>query len=283
MKVRIGNGLLPINLLVIILIVIIIFVPSNIVRIILGLPFVLFFPGYALIAVLFPKRSDITGVERIALSFGTSIAAAALIGLVLNYTPWGINAYSILVSLAIFILATSIAAWYRQRSLTEEERFATSFSFDLLAWRSQSTLDKTLSIILIVAILGAIGTFGYTAAIPKIGERFTEFYILGLEGKATDYPKELMLGEEGRVIVGIVNREYETVSYRVEVTINGIGDKEIGPVVLGHEEKWEREVSFSPTKVGDNQKVEFLLYKEGKPVFKEPIHLWVNVKGKSQS
>lgn len=283
MKVRIGNGLLPINLLVIILIVIIIFVPSNIVRIILGLPFVLFFPGYALIAVLFPKRSDITGVERIALSFGTSIAVAALIGLVLNYTPWGINTYSILVSLAIFILATSIAAWYRQRSLTEEERFATSFSFDLLAWRGQSTLDKTISIILIVAILGAIGTFGYTAAIPKVGERFTEFYILGLEGKATDYPKELMLGEEGRVIVGIVNREYETVSYRVEVTINGIGGKEIGPVVLGHEEKWEREVSFSPTKVGDNQKVAFLLYKEGKPIFKEPIHLWVNVKGKSQS
>ena len=283
MKVRIGNGLLPINLLVIILIVIIIFVPSNIVRIILGLPFVLFFPGYALIAVLFPKRSDITGVERIALSFGTSIAAAALIGLVLNYTPWGINTYSILVSLAIFILATSIAAWYRQRSLTEEERFAPSFSFDLLAWRGQSTLDKTISIILIVAILGAIGTFGYTAAIPKVGERFTEFYILELEGKATDYPKELMLGEEGRVIVGIVNREYGTVSYRVEVTINGIRDKEIGPVVLGHEEKWEGEVSFTPTKVGDNQKVEFLLYKESKPVFKEPIHLWVNVKGKSQS
>ncbi len=41
------------------------------------------------------------------------------------------------------------------------------------------------------------------------GERFTEFYILGLEGKADNYPDELTVGEEGRVILGIVNHEHE--------------------------------------------------------------------------
>lgn len=50
-----------------------------------------------------------------------------------------------------------------------------------------------------------------------MGEKFTEFYTLGLSGKATDYPKELAISAEAKVIVGIINQERETVTYRVEV------------------------------------------------------------------
>jgi len=56
------------------------------VRIILGLHLVLFLPGYALIAALFPRKGDLDGIERIALSFGLSIAVVPLLGLALNYT-----------------------------------------------------------------------------------------------------------------------------------------------------------------------------------------------------
>ena len=55
----------------------------------------------------------------------------------------------------------------------------------------ESTWDKVLSVVLVVAILGALGTLGYVIAAPRVGERFTEFYILGAEGKAADYPREL--------------------------------------------------------------------------------------------
>ena len=65
--------------------------------------------------------------------------------------------------------------------------------------------DRVLSIILALTILGTLGTLGYAIANPR-GERFTEFYILGLSGEATDYPKEQMVGEEGKVTVGIINR-----------------------------------------------------------------------------
>lgn len=120
----------------------------------------------------------------------------------------------------------------------------------------------------------------YMLAMPQeTGERFTEFYILGLEGKATDYPTELGIGEEGRVILGIVNREYQRVNYRVEIAIDGVRNREIGPLILEHRERWEGEANFAPTKAGDNQKVEFMLYEEGKPLLKEQLHLWINVKG----
>ena len=46
---------------------------EGILRIILGLPFILFIPGYILIFALFPTRKTDKGIdiiERIALSFG---------------------------------------------------------------------------------------------------------------------------------------------------------------------------------------------------------------------
>lgn len=40
--------------------------------------------------------------------------------------------------------------------------------------------------------------------------------------------------------------EHGTVSYRVEVMIDGVNRDEIEPIVLEHDEKWEGEVSFVP-------------------------------------
>ena len=279
MKIRFQNELLLINILAILLIIVITSFPSNVLRIILGLPLILFFPGYTLITALFPTKSALDGIERLALSFGLSIAAVPLIGLVLNYTPWGIRLYPILISLTIFLIVTSVIAWYRRQRLAQADRFTVSFSLNLLLWRGQRSVDKILSIVLIVAILGAVGTLSYVIATPKVGEKFTEFYVLGLEGKATDYPSEMKVGEEGKIIMGIINREHETLKYRGEVMIDGIKNNEVGLIVLGDEQKWEETVSFTPDRAGDSQKVEFLLYmNEGSEPYLKPLHLWVNVK-----
>lgn len=134
-----------------------------------------------------------------------------------------------------------------------------------------------LSIILALAILGALGMLGYTIANPGAGEKFTEFYILGLDGKAIDYPDGLVVGEEGKVMVGIINREQAQATYRVEVTIEGVKSNEVGMVTLGDDGKWEGVVGFVPGRVGDNQKVEFLLYKQGWDEVYQRLHLWVDV------
>ena len=140
-------------------------------------------------------------------------------------------------------------------------------------------IGRVLTITLVILIVATLGTLGYVITTPKAEETFTEFYILGQEGKAADYPRELKRGEEGRVIVGIINHEGKEVSYRVEVVINSKKNAEVGPVVLLDEQKWEGRVSFVPDEAGENQKVEFLLYKDGEiePCL-EPLHLWVDVK-----
>jgi len=160
--------------------------------------------------------------------------------------------------------------------LPEGERFSLDFQLRVPGWGG-STWDKVLSVVLVVAILGALGTLGYVIAAPKVGERFTEFYLLGAEGKAADYPRELAVGEEAEVTVGIVNHEHKPVSYRVEVRVGGVENNEVGPVALEHEQKWEGAVSFTPDKAGDNQKVEFILYKGGEAEPYLMLHLWIDV------
>ena len=276
-KIGTSGDLLLINILALLLIVIITLFPSNVLRIVLGLPFVLFFPGYALVAALFPKKGDLSGIERVALSFGLSIAVTVLIGLILNYTPWGIALYPILLSLTVFILVTSAIAYYRRRRLVAEQRFTLSFQIALPRWAGLSKLDKALSIVLALSILAAIGAFAYMVAAPMVGEQFTEFYVLGPEGEVEDYPRELVVGEEATVILGIVNHEGEEMSYRIEVTIDGVQNGEVGPLLLADEDKWEEEVSFAPQQAGDDQKVEFLLYRDGESEPYSTLHLFIDI------
>ena len=140
-----------------------------------------------------------------------------------------------------------------------------------------SVWDRVLSITLVLAILGALGTLAYTISNP-VEEPFTEFYLLGLSGEAKDYPSLLKVGEEGKVVVGIINREQETATYRVEVRIDGVISNEVGPVTLEHGEKWQETVGFTPDRVGDKQKVEFLLYRPAESEVYQRLHLLVDVR-----
>lgn len=277
MKIKVKNELLLIDILSFILIGIISLTSLKTLRIILGLPFILFFPGYTLIAALFPKRTQIDAIERVALSFGLSIAVVPLIGLILNYTPWGIRLYPILISLTGFIIAMSVVTWVRRSYVLPSEKLSININIGFSSFSAQSKLDKILTIVLICAIIGAIGTLIYVIATPKVGERFTEFYILGEKEKAEGYPRELLVGETGNIILGIVNHEHEPVSYTAKILIGDEENKPIGPIVLEHEEKWEEKIGFTPLKPGKNIKVQFLLFRDEQPEPYRDLHLWIDV------
>ena len=93
------------------------------VRVVLGLLLVLFLPGYSLIAALFPRKDDLDGIERIALSFGLSIAVVPLLGLALNYTPLGIRLVPVLLGLSLFTVLLAVVAGVRRVWMPEAERF----------------------------------------------------------------------------------------------------------------------------------------------------------------
>jgi uncharacterized membrane protein len=125
---KFSKDLLILDVLSTALILVVFFLPDSPLRIVLGIPFVLFFPGYTLISTLFPHRESLEGVERLALSIGLSLAVVPLFGLALNYTPLGIRLYPILLSLFLFTILMSITSFYRRKSLPAEERFSPSIS-----------------------------------------------------------------------------------------------------------------------------------------------------------
>lgn len=298
MKIKILNWLLIVDILSILLFLCIIFVPSSAARIVLGLPFFLFFPGYTLTEVLFINKEEMGGVERVALSIGMSIAITALIGFGLNYTSSGIRLDPVLYSIFCLIIVMSAVALIRQKKLV------TVFNLNLSVWEG-TKLNTALFIILIILIVHALGFLGYMLTVPKVGEKFTEFYVLGYEGKAQDYPSELIMGNDhviqvtygtgeyitydewAVVTLGIVNHEQQKVTYSIKITIDGEPvnvnydrtiTNQVGPIELKKGEKWEQEIGFVPTYVGDNQKVEFVLFKDNSVATDNLLILWIDVK-----
>jgi len=74
--------------------------------------FVLFLPGYSLIKALFSSK-ELDNIERLALSVGLSLALVPLVGLLLNYTPWGIRTIPVTFSLLVLTLVFASAAVVR--------------------------------------------------------------------------------------------------------------------------------------------------------------------------
>ena len=257
------------------------YLSESLIRTILGIPMVLFIPGYVLIAALFPKKDDLEGIERLALSFGLSIAVVPLIGLVLNFTI-GIRLIPVLITLCLYTVALLVIAAYRREKLPGNERFSVPFNrvYELMEAEFNapgSKTDRILTGVLIFSIFLAIGMIFFVITTPKIGEKFTEFYILGPEGKAENYPSLLRYNSPATILIGVVNHEYIPVNYTVRIAL----DKE--PLTdirffLDHNATWENNITFVPDKNGTDMKLEFWLFKEDN--FTAPyrdLHLWVNV------
>jgi uncharacterized membrane protein len=273
-----ARDLLLINILSAILVIIIILIPDSPLRTLLGIPFVLFFPGYALINALFPAKLDLGGIERFSLSLGLSLAVAPLIGLGLNYSPWGIRLAPIVISLYIFTILMSIITFYRRSKLPADQKLTLKLPIKLPKWGTMHKFDKLFLAGIITAIV-LVGSFtSYIAVAPKTGEQFTEFYVLGANGKLADYPLNLALGQNGTIILGITNHEYENVTYKIVIKLENQTLTTIDNIQLTHEANWSQNYTFTPDKTGSQMKLGFQLYKENTDEPYRSLQLWVTVR-----
>ncbi len=121
-------------------------------------------------------------------------------------------------------------------------------------------IDKKISLFLTILLVAAISLTVYIIVNPNPGEKFTEFYILGTDNKAGNYPTNLNLGETGNVTIGIINHEQSSTTYSLIVKLKNKQIKKEN-ITLSNGEKQEIPFNFNPTQIGKNQKLEFLLYK----------------------
>jgi uncharacterized membrane protein len=254
--------------------------------IVLGLPFIVFIPGYILVSALFPAKKTERGldiVERVALGIGLSLIIVALIGVGLNYTPIGIQPISSSFFLLLFIICVGAIAIYRWFKTAPDDRFTLSLHISLK--KPEDNLDKALIAILILVIIITSATFVYVAITSKPVKTYTEFYLLGPDGRAFDYPEDLIKGENATVNIGITNHEDRTMDYNIEIwllnqTTYGDGVTDITslnnawfqekinitlpPDDMGNEGSWKSQWSynytFSINRTGKDLKLMFLLF-----------------------
>lgn len=309
-------------------------------RVIVGLPFVLFVPGYAFIAALFPEAGGqdtneaaeqdptdtdtdprtgvqttqqlvdrgIDGIERVALSFGLSIAIVPLIGLVLNFTLWGIRLVPIVLSVSGFTVVCTVVAARRRWALPADAQFQVPYrqwvaTTHTELFEPESRADAALNVLLILSIVLAAASVTYAVTVPKSGESFTEFYLL-TENESGDlvaagYPTNFTTGETRPLVIGVSNHEHEETTYSVIVQLQRVNvthqqntttvrvqQREVlgqRRVQLADNETWHTAYSVMPTMTGQRLRLAFLLYRGSPPsqptvenAYRE-THLWINV------
>lgn len=209
-----------------------------------------------------------------ALSCGFSFIITVLAGLFLHLTTWGIQLYPILIVLMVIICSTSLIAWYRRRHLMEEERFSIELSLPVPFWKDMAFSGRILIVFLCISIIGTLGIFVFILATPKAGESFTEFLVLGTDGKEQNYPV-IKAGEVADLNTVIINNEGKAITYQVELTINGVRNQMLGPISLRQGEQWQNTLAIKIDEPGQGNKVDLTLYKNGNP--DNHLFFWVDV------
>lgn len=271
----------------------------------LGLPLLLFAPGYVLVSALFPgaapedtvdaadgsKPTEIRGrglpaTERAALGFGGSVALLPVVGLALAASPWPIEPPTVLLSVAGETAGLAAVGAARRFRRPAERRFSVSlrarFGDARRALSGGSPTDRALSVGLAVAVVAAVAAMGYAVAVPGPGQQYTGVSLLAQNETgalvADDYPRNFEAGSSRPLVVELSNREGERTSYSVVAELQRVeqGD-DGGPTVLrdrrlatftptvGAGETWRTVHDVTPTMTGEDLRLVYLVYRGDPP------------------
>jgi uncharacterized membrane protein len=160
-------------------------------------------PGYALVRVMFPTgRTE--AVERIALVLGVSISVAICVGFLLHLLPIGLSAASWAVALSGVTVAGCVLAARRDRRLWRPG-FALPTIPALIGKLPASQLAMLAAAVLLPLVAVFVARFGEGAQ-PWSGT--TTAWLVPTEGGSA-------------VRVAVVNREGRSMTYRMEVGVDG--------------------------------------------------------------
>lgn len=209
-----------------------------------------FLPGYAIVAALYPGATPdddahghggIVLSERIALSFGASVAAVAVLGLVAwqvgswmtgtASTGTGITRGTTLLLLTLLVIVGCAVATVRRLRRPPSDRFSVSATDWIDAGRSavaggETRTDRLLSVALAGSVLLAAGALGYAVATPVDAEQYTSAAILteADDGElvAGDYPSDLTAGESAELVLELGNHEGVDTTYTTVVQLERV-------------------------------------------------------------
>lgn len=164
-----------------------------------------------------PRGIDV--VERLGLSFATSLALVALVALVLPVTAWGLGTDAVAASLAASTVGLAQVGAVRRLRVPEAERYVVA-PLEAVAGlrRAESGVTTLSSIVLAVAIGLAVGALLLGVLAPASAGGFTQLGLYTNDGGdlvVGEIPDAVEPGESVPVTVAIANGEGERTEYAV--------------------------------------------------------------------
>jgi uncharacterized membrane protein len=234
-----------------------------------GSLFVCLIPGYLLLEVMFPRNDDLELIERFALSSGSSLILTSIIGLIFNYTQWGIRLELILLVMAVISLLLCLMIFLRRKKLPLSQKIRIP------------KMEKLLSIFFIICIFVTVGAAAYTLLEPEDSQikdektNLTSFYVTESNSNTSVNSINLVSGRDSILNMILVNQEGSTVNYGILVRVDDNILKQEN-ITLKNNQKIVIPINFTAGIPGERN-MEIILYKlpSQKPYKKKMVTLKV--------
>jgi uncharacterized membrane protein len=273
-------------------------VPSQfapVLRTLVGLPVLLFAPGYTLLCVLYPESGEQTDgfnwqdvgtrwldwPARLGLSLGGSVALVPIVALTTSMA--GLQPTAVPAVVAALVGAGSVVAAFRRVQVPPGRRL----DIPVAALRHRraspggtSRARLVVASLLTISVLAATATMGYALVVPSEGESYTEIYLATENGSdelvADSFPTTFD-GEPRELVVGVENHETDRTEYTVVVRLQRIETDDGTKRVTAQEEldrfslelapsaSWERTHAVAPNMTGEDLRLTYALYSGDPP------------------
>lgn len=252
-----------------------------------GVPFLLVYPGYAVVSAAFPERpgsqrpATVARTEpatkpgwigRLALSLATSAVVVALVVVVLSQAA-AIRLVPVVSAVLAVTLVAVAVAFGRRRSLDPDYRAAPLAAF---ADRFEASETDRSTVALLIAALLLVGAVAAIGGVAPQEQQFTESSLLTEDANgdlvADGYPTTFVAGEGHPLTLAIENNEYRPVTYEVVVLAQDVSadgsvtaERRLDSfaVTTDHGERRVVERNIVPTTTGDDVRLRFHIYKRG--------------------
>lgn len=225
----------------------------------------LYFPGYLLTSAFFNPPKNLTSIERGALIIVLDFSLITFSALWLSYINSEINGKNLLSMLiVIMIVSTGICIYRRYLSINNKVNFEKNIKV-----LEKENLLKVTPILLLALI--CIAVIANSLQSERIGERFSEFYILGQDSKGQ---KTTIITQDVSIIhIYVINHELEPKIYKLRIHGNNYFE-EIPIGKIDPKGVWNISLEFS--KYHDQEKLLFELYINDSPQPYRELHVWLN-------
>jgi uncharacterized membrane protein len=238
-------------------------------RLVIGAAFFFFIPGFILTVLLFPRKTDLNGLERVLVAVITSILVSIADGTILLITV-GLSFATLALSMSAISAVFVVLALVRWKGVAQSDRLAVP------ARDNKVFLPTLAATICLFLVLSGITLLLYPH--PNEGG-YTEFYVLDSSRQTLAYPTNVTQGTSSTLILGITNRENSTNTYSGTVSLNNTTQYAFDNLTLSQGQNVERPIVVSFNSLGQKQKLQFTLADSFNKTYE--LHLWVNVSERS--